>query len=99
MRTAARRGKSATGVPITDLAVSGFTGTVALLAETVYILSRTRDCANWTWSDVSVTIRKKSSCENVSSGVSCQKNGQYEFAARLRNVGSGCQGLVSPYCD
>lgn len=71
--TQAYDGTSATtGVPITDLTLSGITGTVGSDATNIYIdCGSSSSCADWTW-DVDVTGGKTSdSCENVPSGASC----------------------------
>lgn len=64
--------EATTGVPITDLTLSGITGTVSSDATNIYIdCGSSSSCADWTW-DVSVTGGKTStSCENVPSGASC----------------------------
>jgi len=60
------------GVPITDLTISGVTGTVDSSATNIYILCASGACSDWTWSGVSVTGGKTSSaCENIPSGASC----------------------------
>lgn len=61
-----------TGVPITDLTLSGISGSVSSSATNVYIdCGSSSSCASWTW-DVSVTGGKtSSSCANVPSGASC----------------------------
>lgn len=64
--------EATTGVPITDLTLSGITGTVSSDATNVYIdCGSSSSCSGWTW-DVDVTGGKTStSCENVPSGASC----------------------------
>ncbi|KAL1306205.1 hypothetical protein AAFC00_004303 [Neodothiora populina] len=58
------------GVPVTDLTLSGVTGSVASDATEVYILCAS--CSSWTWSGVSVTGGKKSSkCKGIPSGAAC----------------------------
>ncbi|KAL1310627.1 hypothetical protein AAFC00_000898 [Neodothiora populina] len=65
-------GKPTTGVPITDLHISGITGTVASKAEEVYILCGKGSCSDWSWSNVKITGGKKSSaCAGIPSGASC----------------------------
>jgi len=65
-------GTPTTGVPITDLTVSGITGTVASSATNIYILCGSGSCSSWTWSGVAVTGGKTSTkCENIPSGASC----------------------------
>ena len=65
-------GTPTTGVPITDLTVSGVTGTVASSGTNVYILCGKGSCSGWTWTGNKVTGGKTStSCENVPSGASC----------------------------
>ena len=65
-------GKPTTGVPITDLALSGITGSVASGATEVYILCGKGSCSDWTWSNVKVTGGKKSTaCSNIPAGASC----------------------------
>lgn len=63
-------GTPTSGVPITDLTVSGVTGTVDSSATNIYILCAA--CSDWTWTGNSVTGGKTSTmCEGVPSGVSC----------------------------
>lgn len=65
-------GTPTAGVPITDLTLSGVTGTVASSATDIYILCATGACSNWTWSNVSVKGGKTSTkCSNVPSPASC----------------------------
>jgi len=65
-------GTPTTGVPITDLTVSGVTGAVASSATDVYILCGKGACSGWTWKGNSVTGGKKSTgCKNVPTGASC----------------------------
>jgi len=65
-------GTPTTGVPITDLVVSGVTGAVASSATDVYILCGEGACSGWTWEGNSVTGGKKSTeCANVPAGASC----------------------------
>ena len=63
-------GTPTSGVPITDLTVSGVTGTVASGAQDVYILCAS--CSAWTWTGVSITGGSaKKTCEGIPSGASC----------------------------
>jgi polygalacturonase len=63
-------GTPTSGVPITDLTVSGVTGTVDSSATNIYILCAA--CSGWTWTGNKVTGGKTSTkCEGVPSGVSC----------------------------
>ncbi|KAJ4417728.1 hypothetical protein N0V82_006002 [Gnomoniopsis sp. IMI 355080] len=64
--------EATTGVPITDLTLSGITGTVSSDATNIYIdCGSSSSCSDWSW-DVDVTGGKtSSSCENVPSGASC----------------------------
>ncbi|RKU40991.1 Polygalacturonase 1 [Coniochaeta pulveracea] len=65
-------GTPTAGVPITDLTLSGVTGTVASKATDVYVLCAKGACSNWTWNNVKVTGGKKSTaCSNVPSPASC----------------------------
>lgn len=65
-------GTPTTGVPITDLTISGVVGTVVSSATDVYILCGNNSCSDWTWKDVKVTGGKKSTkCSNLPSGASC----------------------------
>ncbi|KAL2126648.1 hypothetical protein VTI74DRAFT_475 [Chaetomium olivicolor] len=65
-------GKPTAGVPITDLTLSGVTGTVSSSATDIYILCAKGACSNWTWTNVSVKGGKTSSkCSNVPSPASC----------------------------
>ncbi|KAJ9625015.1 Polygalacturonase 1 [Taxawa tesnikishii (nom. ined.)] len=65
-------GTPTTGVPITDLTVSGVTGSVASSATDIYILCGKGSCSDWTWKGNSVTGGKKSTkCSNIPSGASC----------------------------
>lgn len=62
-------GTPTTGVPITNLEVSGVKGTVEADATNIYILCGKGSCSNWTWSGNSVTGGKKSTkCSNIPSG-------------------------------
>ncbi|ESZ91886.1 polygalacturonase 1 [Sclerotinia borealis F-4128] len=62
-------GTPTSGVPITDVTLSGIKGTVASSATNVYVLCA--KCSGWTW-DVDVTGGKTSSkCKGLPSGVSC----------------------------
>lgn len=64
-------GNPTTGVPITDLTLSGVKGSVSSGATPVYILCGKGSCSGWKWG-VSVTGGTKSSkCENVPFGASC----------------------------
>jgi len=65
-------GTPTTGVPITDLTISGVKGTVDSSATNIYILCGSGSCSDWTWTNVSVTGGKASTkCENIPSGASC----------------------------
>lgn len=65
-------GTPTNGVPITDLTISGVTGTVSSSATDVYILCASGACSGWTWSGVSITGGKTSTkCENVPSPAKC----------------------------
>ena len=65
-------GTPTTGVPITDLTVSGVKGTVDSSATNIYILCGSGSCSGWTWENVSVTGGKASTkCSNIPSGASC----------------------------
>ncbi|GMM35232.1 endo-polygalacturonase [Saccharomycopsis crataegensis] len=60
------------GVPITDLTVSGLTGSVDSSAQPIYIL--VKNASGWTFSDIDITGGKSSkTCEGIPSGagVSC----------------------------
>nr|BAG72102.1 endopolygalacturonase [Venturia nashicola] len=62
-------GTPTTGVPITDLTVSGVKGTVASSGTNIYILCGKGSCSDWTFSNVAVTGGKKSTaCLNIPSG-------------------------------
>ncbi|GAB7350029.1 hypothetical protein MBLNU459_g0703t1 [Dothideomycetes sp. NU459] len=65
-------GTPTTGVPITDLTVSGVTGSVSSSATDVYILCGKSACSDWTWSSNTLSGGKTSTkCENIPSGASC----------------------------
>jgi len=65
-------GTPTTGVPITDLTISGVKGSVSSSATQVYILCGSGACSGWSWSGVSITGGKTSaSCKNVPSVASC----------------------------
>lgn len=65
-------GEATTGVPITNLTMSGITGTVASGGTNVYILCGEGSCSDWTWTGVSITGGETSSaCANVPTGASC----------------------------
>ncbi|KAI1495512.1 endopolygalacturonase [Biscogniauxia marginata] len=65
-------GTPTAGVPITDLTISGVTGSVADAATRVYILCGSGSCSDWTWKGVSFTGGKASTkCQNIPSGASC----------------------------
>jgi polygalacturonase len=60
------------GVPITDVAIRGVTGSVDSSATAVYILCAKGACSNWAWSEVSIAGGKTSSkCLNVPSPATC----------------------------
>lgn len=62
-------GKPTTGVPITDLQISGVTGTVASGGVNTYILCGKGSCSNWKWSGNKVTGGSKTkTCSNIPSG-------------------------------
>lgn len=62
-------GTPTTGVPITDLTVTGVKGTVASSGTNTYLLCGKGSCSGWTWSGNSVTGGKKSTkCQNIPSG-------------------------------
>ena len=65
--------EATTGVPITDLTLSGITGTVDSDATNIYIdCGSSSSCESWTWDDVSITGGETSDdCENVPDGASC----------------------------
>ncbi|PBP21459.1 endopolygalacturonase [Diplocarpon rosae] len=63
-------GTPTAGVPITDLTVSGVTGTLESTAENVLILCAA--CSDWTWTGIAITGGTKStSCVGVPTGSSC----------------------------
>ncbi|KAK2625855.1 hypothetical protein QTJ16_005167 [Diplocarpon rosae] len=63
-------GTPTAGVPITDLTISGVTGTVVSDAENILILCAA--CSDWTWTGVSITGGTQStSCAGVPTGASC----------------------------
>jgi galacturan 1,4-alpha-galacturonidase len=65
-------GTPTTGVPVTDLTLSGISGTVDSIATNIYVLCGSGSCSSWTWSEVSITGGETSTkCENVPSGASC----------------------------
>lgn len=58
------------GVPITDLTISGVTGTVASGGVNVYILCAA--CSDWTWTGVDITGGDTSTdCTGIPDGASC----------------------------
>lgn len=60
------------GVPITDLTITGVTGTLESDATDIYILCASDACSDWTFSDNSLSGGATSSdCENVPDGASC----------------------------
>lgn len=62
-------GTPTTGVPITDVTLSGVKGTVASSATNIYVLCAS--CSDWSW-DVSVTGGKTSAkCAGLPTGVTC----------------------------
>lgn len=62
-------GTPTTGVPITDLTVTGVKGSVASSGTNVYLLCGKGSCSGWKWSGNSVTGGKTSTkCENIPSG-------------------------------
>ncbi len=66
------KGTPTAGVPITNLTLSGVTGTVKSSATNVYVLCAAGACSNWTWSNVTVTGGKNSTkCSNVPSSAKC----------------------------
>ncbi|KAK0108479.1 Polygalacturonase [Cadophora gregata] len=65
-------GTPTTGVPITNLVVSGISGSVASGATRVYILCGKGSCSSWKWSGITFTGGKTSTkCTNIPSGASC----------------------------
>ncbi|KAK7744505.1 hypothetical protein SLS53_003389 [Cytospora paraplurivora] len=67
-------GTTTTGVPITDLTISGISGTDAVDSDGYNIAIACGDgsCSDWTWTDVDVTGGKDyGSCTNVPSVASC----------------------------
>lgn len=62
-------GTPTTGVPITDITITGVKGSVASSGTDIYLLCGKGACSGWTWSGNSVTGGKKSTkCENIPSG-------------------------------
>jgi galacturan 1,4-alpha-galacturonidase len=62
-------GTPTTGVPITDLVVTGVKGSVASSGTNIYLLCGKGSCSNWTWSGNSVSGGKKSTkCQNIPGG-------------------------------
>lgn len=62
-------GTPTTGVPITDLTVTGVKGTVASSGTNTYLLCGKGSCSGWSWSGNSVTGGKQSTkCQNIPSG-------------------------------
>ncbi|KAK8100120.1 Endopolygalacturonase [Apiospora kogelbergensis] len=61
------------GVPITDLTISGVTGSVASKADPIYILCAKGACSNWKWSGVKISGGQPNpnKCLNVPSPASC----------------------------
>ena len=64
-------GTATTGVPITDLTISGVSGAVASSATPVYILCGKGACSDWTWKETVTGGKKSTKCSNVPSGASC----------------------------
>lgn len=67
-------GKTTTGLPITDLTISGISGSDAVESSGYNIAIACGDgsCSDWTWSDVTVTGGKDyGKCTNVPSVASC----------------------------
>ncbi|KAK8066206.1 glycoside hydrolase 28 protein [Apiospora hydei] len=66
-------GEPTDGVPITDLSISGVTGSVTgEKATPIYILCAKGACSNWKWSGVKIDGGKASDkCRNVPSPASC----------------------------
>lgn len=63
-------GEPTSGVPITDVTMSGITGTVESSATNIYI--DCASCSDFTWTDVEITGGKTStSCVGIPSGASC----------------------------
>jgi galacturan 1,4-alpha-galacturonidase len=62
-------GSPTTGVPITDLTISGVKGSVASKAVETYILCGKGSCSNWKWSGNGITGGTKSTkCSGIPSG-------------------------------
>ncbi|POS68923.1 endopolygalacturonase [Diaporthe helianthi] len=62
-------GKPTTGVPVTDLSITGVKGSVASSGTNVYLLCGKGSCSKWNWSGNGVTGGKKGSyCLNIPAG-------------------------------
>lgn len=65
-------GSPTAGVPITDLTLSGITGSVSTSGTPVYVLCASGACSSWHWSDVNISGGKKSTkCSNVPATAAC----------------------------
>lgn len=67
-------GTPSSGIPITDLTLSGISGAGAVSSSgyNIVIACGSGACSDWTWSNVDVTGGKTySSCSNVPSVASC----------------------------
>lgn len=68
------KGSPTSGVPITDLTISGISGSGAVASSgyDIAIVCGSGACSSWTWSNVKVTGGKTyGSCQNVPSPASC----------------------------
>lgn len=67
-------GETTTGIPITDLTISGISGSGAVDSDgyNIVIACGNGSCSGWTWSDVSVSGGDDySDCTNIPSGATC----------------------------
>lgn len=66
-------GDATTGVPITDLTLSGISGTVESDGTNIAIVcGSSSSCSGWTWSSVSVSGGSDyDDCENIPDGATC----------------------------
>lgn len=66
------KGDPTTGIPITDLTISGVSGTVDSDGTNIAIVCGSGSCSDWTWSDVSISGGEDyDSCENVPDEATC----------------------------
>lgn len=67
------KGDATDGIPITDLTLSGISGTVDSDGTNIAIVcGSSSSCSDWTWSSVSISGGEDyDDCENIPDGATC----------------------------